>query len=74
MDWYITFVRVDCPSFSFVKVSIPAVDGEVGVGQSAAGPVESVSISVLSILKPLDIFDGYYTSFDVEWNFQSNDT
>ena len=33
-------------------MSIPAVDGEVGVGQGATKPVKSVAIAVLSGFKP----------------------
>ena len=47
-----TFVRIDGPSFSVVKVGVSAVNGEVGMGQSAARSVKRISIAVLATLEP----------------------
>jgi hypothetical protein len=44
--------NVDGPGLVVVKVSVAAVDWEVGVGQGPALPVEWVAVVVLASFKP----------------------
>lgn len=47
----ITSERIYGPGFAVVKVSIAAIDGEVGVGQSSARAVKGITVAVFATLK-----------------------
>lgn len=46
-----TSAATNCPVFRVVEVGIATVDGEIGMGQCAAGAVERVAVAVLVLLE-----------------------